>query len=236
MVAGGRASAGGARPIPRLDVAARTVRVRRDVHAGARRATIAAMTILSSDAYRALAEQAPVLIWRCDARGARDYFNERWSAFTGRVRTQDLGDGWVEALHGEDVQACLATYRAALAAGRPCELEYRLRHRDGAYRWVLERAVPLRDAEGRLAGLVGSCLDVTERVLAEREAERRSALRVRRLHALLPVCPGCDHLRDEPAYWREVTAYVEANAAVAFSDALCPACRARLQPGAGSGG
>lgn len=188
----------------------------------------------SSDEYRIMVEQAPVMLWRCDARGARDYCNERWLAFTGRTLQEDLGDRWVEALHTEDVAACVAAFRGALQAGRPFEVEYRLRRRDGVYRWVLERGVPLRDGQGRLTGFLASCVDVTPRVLAERERASRNAAQVRLLHGLLPICPGCDQIRGDPAYWQRVEGYA-ARSEAAFRECLCPTCQARLFPASGAG-
>src|SRR4030095_12902706 len=79
-------------------------------------------------------------------------------------------------VHFEDIQRCLDGYMEAFGARRPFELEYRLRRADGTYRWVLDRGVP-RDAEGRFAGYIGSCIDMTDR--RELEHELRKAVRSR---------------------------------------------------------
>lgn len=135
---------------------------------------------LSTDAYRGVVEHSPVLIWRSDALGACDYFNERWLAFTGRALADELGDGWADGVHPDDLAACLARYRDALARREPFEMRYRLRRSDGAYRWLQDRGVPYADAQGGFAGFLGTCLDVTELVEAQ-EACRRSELRLEAL-------------------------------------------------------
>lgn len=117
-----------------------------------------------SDAFRALTDSVPVLLWIADADGRYVYLNERWSEFTGRPPERDLGDGWRERVHPDDIGRFLVAFRRALRTGTGFDAEYRLRAADGSYRWMLDRGVPRGDG-----GMVGACVDITDRARAERD-------------------------------------------------------------------
>ena len=114
--------------------------------------------------FQALADATPALIW-VDAADGRTLVNRAWLEFTGAGPDDDLGDGWRARVHPDDAQRCGAIRTAAIAAGEPFELEYRLRRADGRYRWVLDRGAPLDDGT-----YVGGCMDIDDR---HRERERR---------------------------------------------------------------
>lgn len=127
--------------------------------------------------FRALADHAPVMIWRADPEMRCDYFNRPWLDFTGRSLDQELGEGWAEGVHPDDLEQSLRTYRDAFAARRAFSMDYRLRRHDGAWRWVLDKGQPMH-VGGRFVGYIGSCVDFTEtkqaiedhaRALEERE-------------------------------------------------------------------
>jgi anti-anti-sigma factor len=122
---------------------------------------------LPDELFRAVAEAAPALIWMADPSGACTYFNRAWLEFRGRRVEQELGDGWAEGVHPDDVEGCVATYRDALAKRISFEMEYRLRRHDGAYRWMIDRGSPMYEGGG-FTGMVGICVDIHERRL-ERE-------------------------------------------------------------------
>lgn len=119
---------------------------------------------------REMADASPVMIWLSDAGKRATYFNQAWLRFTGRAHAQQLGYGWAEGIHPDDVQRCIAAYEAAAAAREPFQVEYRLRRYDGTYRWVLDQAVP-RLAGAAFLGFAGGCIDVTERKQAELDLE-----------------------------------------------------------------
>lgn len=180
--------------------------------------------MLSAADYVQLVEQAPILIWRSDVTGACDYFNERWLEFTGRKMAEELGDGWAAGVHPEDLARCVAIYRESFAARRTFEMEYRLRRRDGAYRWIFDRGVPRFDGAGEFAGFIGSCVDVTARVDAERELERSRLAELQVLKGLLPICAHCKQIRDDRGEWHRLESYVQKHSAATFTHTYCPAC------------
>ena len=122
--------------------------------------------------YRRIADHAPVMVWAAAPDRRCTYFNRRWVEFTGRPADAHLGDGWLESVHPEDRDRCLAAYARAFSAVQPFEIEYRLRRADGEHRWVLARGVPLVE-DGTLDGFVGCCLDVSERREAQDAARKR---------------------------------------------------------------
>lgn len=119
---------------------------------------------LSRDEYRAIVECAPNLIWRAGMDTKCDYFNETWLHFTGHTLAQESGDGWVNGVHPDDLERCVKTYLDNFHQRMPFEMEYRLMRFDGEWRWINDRGVPYSDQDGKFAGYIGSCIDVTEKV------------------------------------------------------------------------
>lgn len=125
----------------------------------------------SEDRFRTMADTAPVMIWLATSDTRRTYFNKPWLEFTGRSMEQETGHGWVEGVHPDDRDRCLAVYLEAFDRRQPFELEYRLRRHDGAYRWTMVGAVPRFEPDGGFAGFIGSCVDITDRKEAELQRE-----------------------------------------------------------------
>ena len=117
--------------------------------------------------YRRLTETMPALMWIAGADKSRAWFNQRWLEFTGRTQEQEAGLGWVDGLHPDDVERCLGQYLGCFEQRQPFRMEYRIRHADGRYRWLLDCADVRFDEQARFTGYVGCCLDITERKAAE---------------------------------------------------------------------
>jgi PAS domain S-box-containing protein len=117
--------------------------------------------------FRLVANSAPVMIWTAGPDKLCDYLNKPWLDFTGRPLEAQLGDGWAEVIHRDDLAQCLDTYRTAFDRREPFTMEYRVRRHDGEYRWISDLGVPRCNVDGSFAGYIGSCLDVTERKQAE---------------------------------------------------------------------
>jgi PAS domain S-box-containing protein len=123
----------------------------------------------SDQRFRIVADAAPVLIWMSGLDKLCTFFNKSWLEFTGRGLEQEMGNGWVEGVHRDDLQKCLKIYTEAFDARKPFVMQYRLRRNDGEYRWISDHGVPRHDADGTFAGYIGSCVDVTD-LLAKEEA------------------------------------------------------------------
>jgi PAS domain S-box-containing protein len=121
----------------------------------------------SEERFRHVANTAPVMIWMSDPDKLCTYFNEPWLEFTGRSLQQELGNGWSEGIHPNDLERCWEIYTKAFDRRKSFEMEYRLRRHDGEHRWILDRGVPRFNTDGSFAGYIGSCVEVTERKLAQ---------------------------------------------------------------------
>ena len=128
----------------------------------------------SEERFRLIATTAPVMIWMSGPDKQCTYFNQPWLTFTGRSIHQELGNGWAEGVHAEDLERCLATYNQAFDRREPFEMEYRLRRYDGEYRWVFDYGVPRFNADGSFAGYIGSASDLTDQKLAREALEKVS--------------------------------------------------------------
>jgi diguanylate cyclase (GGDEF)-like protein/PAS domain S-box-containing protein len=129
--------------------------------------------MLESEAhFKAMTDNAPVLIWIASHDKLCNYFNKGWLEFTGRTMEQEIGNGWAENIHPEDSQRCLDTYDAAFDARQEFSMEYRLCRFDGEFRWLLDHGVPLYDEQKIFLGYIGSCIDITARKSAEEESKQ----------------------------------------------------------------
>jgi PAS domain S-box-containing protein len=120
----------------------------------------------SEERFRLVANAAPVLIWMAGVDKRCTYFNQGWLEFTGRSLDAELGHGWTQGIHADDLEKCLNAYTKAFDSREPFEMEYRLRRHDGEYRWIYDQGAPRFNADASFAGYIGSCIDVTERKLA----------------------------------------------------------------------
>ena len=127
----------------------------------------------SEHRYRTLADSGQALIWTSGVDKLLTWFNEPWLEFTGRGLDEERGNGWTRGVHPEDLERCVAAYESAFDRRQKFSMEYRLRRRDGAYRWIQDDGCPRYGSEGEFLGYIGHCLDITERVL-DKERIRRS--------------------------------------------------------------
>ncbi|MEG8043988.1 PAS domain-containing protein [Sphingomonas faeni] len=163
----------------------RTAREQAFAEAEARR------TLEASDLrFRTLADTMPQMVWSTLPDGFHDYFNARWYEFTGTpVGTTD-GEGWNDMFHPDDQDRAWAVWRQSLDTGEPYNIEYRLRHFDGTYRWVLGRALPVRNESGAIQRWFGTCTDIHEQKLAYEEREIISQELSHRIKNIFAVIAG----------------------------------------------
>lgn len=115
----------------------------------------------------------PHMVWTTLPDGFHDYYNAQWYEFTGMPQGSTDGDAWNGMFHPDDQDRAWARWRHSLATGEPYEIEYRLRHRSGEYRWTLGRARPIRNDSGQIVRWIGTCTDIDE---AKRTAEQNELL------------------------------------------------------------
>jgi PAS domain S-box-containing protein len=139
----------------------------------------------SEERFRIVADAAPVLIWMSGVDKLCTFFNKPWLEFTGRTVEQELGNGWAESVHPDDLQRCFQVYTEAFDTHQPFVMQYRLRRHDGEYRWISDQGVTRFDAQGNFAGYIGSCVDVTDLIVKDdalREFEERVVLAAEATH------------------------------------------------------
>ncbi|WP_405047741.1 EAL domain-containing protein [Rhizobium lentis] len=152
----------------------------------------------SESRFRAIADDAPVMIWVTDASGAATYHSRLWLETTGQTAERAKGFGWAEAVHREDRQKVECGFDAALRRQKPVRVEYRLRRADGTLAWVIDIGQPRFASDGGFLGYVGIALDITER----RKAEQERLLAQKQIHHMarhdsLTGLPNRQCLREE---------------------------------------
>lgn len=136
----------------------------------------------SEEKYRSLADLIPGIVWTARADGWIDYANQFWFKFTGLTMQETQGAGWAVVVHPDDLPRVSELWTGALGTGEPIEVEYRVkRAADGAYRWFLAQARPVRDREGRIVKWFGMLTEIEDQKRGEKALERQNAL-VRLLH------------------------------------------------------
>ncbi|MGE5404562.1 MAG: PAS domain S-box protein, partial [Candidatus Saccharibacteria bacterium] len=126
----------------------------------------------SRDFYLTLFEEFPALIWRAGLDKLCNYFNQSWLRFTGRTLDQEMGNGWAEGVHPDDMERCLQIYTVSFDKREAFQMEYRLKNSYGEYRWILDNGQPFYDLDGEFAGYIGSCYDINDMKNVQREMQR----------------------------------------------------------------
>jgi PAS domain S-box-containing protein len=140
----------------------------------------------SEQRFRIITEAAPIMVWMSGTDKLCYYFNKGWLDFVGRTLEQEAGNGWAENVHPDDFDRCLQIYVESFDARRSFEMEYRMRHHNGQYRWILDHAVPRYAPDGTFEGYVGGCLDIHDqkeaaekiRIASEKLRESEERLRL----------------------------------------------------------
>lgn len=127
--------------------------------------------------WRDVVETLPQIVWITRPDGYHVYFNQHWMDFTGLSLEESLGDGWNPPFHPADRALARRLWDKATHTGQPYEIEYRLRRHDGVYRWMLGRALPLRNTTGEIMNWFGTCTDISElKAALQRAAEMQEKL------------------------------------------------------------
>jgi PAS domain S-box-containing protein len=159
-----------------------------------------ALTV-SEAKFRVLTDALPQMVWSTRPDGFHDYYNARWYEFTGTMPGTTYGDGWVGMFHADDREAAIAKWQHSIASGEDYEIEYRVRHHSGEYRWTLGRALPVRDENSQILRWIGTCTDIHEsKLIAERTELMSKELshRIKNIFAVVAGLIGLSSPKDAP--------------------------------------
>jgi PAS domain S-box-containing protein len=127
--------------------------------------------------FQEVTNSSPATFWMSDRDGRRTWFNKTWLDFTGRTLAEELGNGWRDDIHPQDLPNYLELFSRAFQLRQPVNLEYRLRYHQAEYRWVYDQAIPKYEAKGDFSGYIGSGLEITDRKHAEAQAIESETLK-----------------------------------------------------------
>ncbi|MGJ7917083.1 PAS domain S-box protein [Massilia sp. LXY-6] len=174
--------------------------------------------LASEQRFRTITNAMPQMVWTALPDGSIDYHNDQFDEFVGLAPGAVEGTSWAEAvLHPEDRQAGREIWQRSVARGEPYEMTYRLRHHSGEFRWILARALPLRDAGGAIVKWLGTDTDIHEKKLAEdalqdanqRKDEFLAMLAHELRNPLAPISAAAQVLRIAPADPDKVRGFAE---------------------------
>lgn len=123
----------------------------------------------NNELYLKILDQFPNPIWRAGLDAKCNFFNKNWLEFTGRTMEQEMGDGWVEGVHPDDLKDCVDQYLAHFKEKKSFKLKYRLKHNDGTYHWLLDFGSPFFDENNNFLGYIGSCYDINDSEKAKKQ-------------------------------------------------------------------
>ncbi|MDB5047162.1 MAG: hybrid sensor histidine kinase/response regulator [Fibrobacteres bacterium] len=166
----------------------------------------------SEDRFRLMADGAPVLIWSSGLDQSCTWFNKQWLAFVGRTMAMEVGAGWTENVHPEDLELRLIIHANAFEARQPFEMEYRIRRHDGEWRWLLDSGIPRFEAVNAFAGFIGSCIDVTE----SHQAKQKLQAQMERLDLLNHITRAIGEKQDLQSIFQVVVRSLEENLSLDF--------------------
>ncbi|NDP61411.1 PAS domain-containing protein [Polaromonas sp.] len=164
--------------------------------------------------YHTIANAIPQIVWGTQPDGFLDYCNQQWYDYTGVAHGTIDGRAWTALFHPEDRAQVMKKWRHCLATGESYEIEHRLRHHSGQYRWVLGRARTVRDAQGVIVRWIGTCTDIHEQKLAQQGLQHADRLKDEFLamlahelrNPLAPIATAADLLSrgtlDQAGVWQ----------------------------------
>ncbi|MBD1909384.1 MULTISPECIES: PAS domain-containing protein [unclassified Leptolyngbya] len=135
----------------------------------------------SQERYRELAEAMPQMVWTADATGTVNYWNQRWYEYSGLSEAESMGLAGTHAIHPDDRDRTLAIWAQSVQQGKPFEIEYRVRRRDGIYHWFISRGIPTQDNQGQILGWLGTVTDIDN----QKRLEERLQLVMRAVNGLI---------------------------------------------------
>lgn len=117
----------------------------------------------SQNFYMKLFNEFPALLWRTDVNGKLIYFNNTWLNFRGATLQEEINGAWQEAIHPDDANFVIKEFNSYFINKKAFEMEYRIKNKDGLYRWIFIQGCPFYDMNNQFAGYIGSGYDITEK-------------------------------------------------------------------------
>jgi PAS domain S-box-containing protein len=121
----------------------------------------------SDENWKFLFDQLPSLVWRSDLNSLCFWFNKQWLEFTGKPMEEQVGLGWIKGIHSDDVSLCMKAYENSLKTTSPFQIDHRLMHHSGSYRWIRCMGRPFYNSKGEFCGYMGNGFDIHESKLLE---------------------------------------------------------------------
>ena len=152
--------------------------------------------------FRAMADVLPLIVWSTLPDGLNDYYNARWYEFTGVETGSTDGEGWNSVFHPDDQARAWAAWGKSVESGEPYEIDYRLRHHSGEYRWTIGRGLPVRDGDGKIIRWIGTITEIHETKLVAQQNEILSRELSHRIKNIFAVIAGLVSLssRQQPGH------------------------------------
>ncbi|WPH02500.1 two-component system protein a [Acrodontium crateriforme] len=123
--------------------------------------------------FELICNNIPSMVWRSPIDGTVDYYSDQWLTFTGMTKDEILGPNWVKMYHPDDLKVTLPIWEHCIATGEPYKTEYRIRNANGEWRWMMGRAVPIRDGNGTIVKWLGTNTDIND-VIQTRELAKQT--------------------------------------------------------------
>ena len=147
--------------------------------------------------FQTMAEAVPEIIWTADPSGMDDFFNQKCFDYTGLTFEQLRGASWQAIIHPDDVDDCVSKWKSALSTGNPYDVEFRLRGKDGGFRWFLGRANPIRDAKGEIVKWFGTCTDIENQKQNQNQNQNQQILEEQILERTMQLADINARLQEE---------------------------------------
>ena len=176
-------------------------------------------------------------LWDYNFENQNVYFNPSYYTMLGYepYELPESRQTWIDLLHPEDREKTVNFVDECIQNAKNWSVEFRLRTKDGNYKWVLGRGKVARFCkEGRPIRRVGTHTDIDERKNIELEREQllkdlKNALQtVDALRGMIPICTSCKQIRDDKGFWSQVEEYIQLHSQAEFTHSICPDCAEKL--------
>lgn len=126
----------------------------------------------SESKFRTITEAMPQMVWTADPNGKSEYYNSKWLTFTGTTPVENQVGSWLHVIHPDDKDQLVEAWQTSVASGDPYEKEFRMKNSSGEYRWVLGRALAVRNSRGDIIRWMGTCTDIHDQKMLQEDLKK----------------------------------------------------------------